>query len=129
MLMDMVKVAVIGIIGALLALSLKNVKGEFHLYVSLGACVLIMLYLAARLSGIVSQLETMSQIVTIDGEYIVIMLKMAGLTYIAEFSSSLCRDMGYSALAVQIENFGKLSLLYVSCPVVVRLLKLVGEML
>jgi len=37
--------------------------------------------------------------------------------------------MGYSALAVQIENFGRLSLLYVSCPVVVRLLKLVGEML
>ena len=76
-----------------------------------------------------SQLEIMSQFVTIDVEYIVIMLKMAGLTYIAEFSSSLCRDMGYSALAVQIENFGKLSLLYVSCPVVVRLLRLVGEML
>ncbi len=127
--MDMIKVAVIGIIGALLALSLKNAKGEFHLYVSLAACVLIMLYLAARLSGIVSQLEIMSQFVTIDVEYIVIMLKMAGLTYIAEFSSSLCRDMGYSALAVQIENFGKLSLLYVSCPVVVRLLRLVGEML
>lgn len=127
--MDMIRVAVIGVIGALLALSLKTAKGEFSTYINLAACVLIMLYLAARLSGIFNQLEFMADFVDIDGDYIVIMLKMAGLTYIAEFSSSLCRDMGYSALAVQIENFGKLSLLYVSCPIVVRLLKLVGEML
>ena len=119
--MDMIKVAVIGTIGSLLALALKSAKGEFSTYINLSACVLIMLYLAARLSGIVSQLEFMTKYV--------IMLKMAGLTYIAEFSSSLCRDMGYSALAVQIENFGKLSLLFLSCPIVVRLLELVGEML
>ena len=127
--MDMIKVAVIGTIGSLLALALKSAKGEFSTYINLSACVLIMLYLAARLSGIVSQLEFMTEYVNIDSDYILIMLKMAGLTYIAEFSSSPCRDMGYSALAVQIENFGKLSLLFLSCPIVVRLLELVGEML
>ena len=124
--MDMIKVAVIGTIGSLLALALKSAKGEFATYINLSACVL---YLAARLSGIVSQLEFMTEYVDIDSDYIMIMLKMAGLTYIAEFSSSLCRDMGYSALAVQIENFGKLSLLFLSCPIVVRLLEMVGEML
>ena len=127
--MDMIKVAVIGTIGSLLALALKSAKGEFATYINLSACVLIMLYLAARLSGIVSQLEFMTEYVDIDSDYIMIMLKMAGLTYIEEFSSSLCRDMGYSALAVQIENFGKLSLLFLSCPIVVRLLEMVGEML
>mgnify|MGYP001467843040 FL=1 len=127
--MDMIKVAVIGTIGSLLALALKSAKGEFSTYINLSACVLIMLYLAARLSGIVSQLEFMTEYVDIDSDYIMIMLKMAGLAYIAEFSSSLCRDMGYSALAVQIENFGKLSLLFLSCPIVVRLLEMVGEML
>ena len=127
--MDMIRVAVIGVIAGLLALGLKNAKGEFPTYINLAASVLMMLYLAARLSGIIEQLEHMTDFVTIDSEYIVVMLKMVGLAYIAEFSSSRCRDMGYSALAVQIENFGRLSLLYVSCPVVVRLLKLVGEML
>ena len=127
--MDMIRVAVIGTIGSLLALTLKNTKGEFSTYINLSACVLIMLYLAARLSGIISQLEFMTEFVTIDADYILIMLKMAGLTYIAEFSSSLCRDMGYSALAVQIENFGKLSLLFLSCPIVIHLLELVGEIL
>lgn len=127
--MEMVKVAVIGMIGAFLALSLKSVKGEFAAYVNLGAGVLIMFYVAARLSGIIAQIEVMAGFIRLEGDYIAILLKMAGLTYIAEFSSALCRDMGYSALAVQIENFGKLSLLFVSCPVIAKLLQLVGGML
>ena len=41
MLMDMIKVAVIGMTGALLAMSLKNAKGDFSAYVNLGACVVV----------------------------------------------------------------------------------------
>ena len=67
--MDMIKVAVIGTIGSLLALALKSAKGEFATYINLSACVLIMLYLAARLSGIVSQLEFMTEYVDIDSDY------------------------------------------------------------
>ena len=49
--MDMIRVAVIGVIAGLLALGLKNAKGEFPTYINLAASVLMMLYLAARLSG------------------------------------------------------------------------------
>ena len=37
--MDMIKVAVIGTIGSLLALALKSAKGEFATYINLSACV------------------------------------------------------------------------------------------
>ena len=125
MLMDMIKVAVIGMTGALLAMSLKNAKGDFSAYVNLGACVVVLLFI----SGIIGQIETIADYISLESDYIAILLKMAGLTYIAEFAGALCRDMGYSALAVQIENFGKLSLLFISCPVIVRLLQIVGELL
>lgn len=127
--MDMIKVAVIGMIGALLAMSLKSGKGDFSAYISLGTCVVILLFVAGRLSGIIGQIEVMTDYISLESDYVAILLKMAGLTYIAEFSGALCRDMGYSALAVQIENFGKLSLLFVSCPVIVNLLKTIGELL
>lgn len=127
--MDMIKVAVIGMIGSLLAMSLKSAKGDFSAYVNLGTCVVVLLFVAGRLSGIIGQIEQIADYVSIEGDYIAILLKMAGLTYIAEFAGALCRDMGYSALAVQIENFGKLSLLFISCPVIVRLLQTIGELL
>lgn len=127
--MDMIKVAVIGMTGALLAMSLKNAKGDFSAYVNLAACVVVLLFVAGRLSGIIGQIETIADYISLEGDYVAILLKMAGLTYIAEFAGALCRDMGYLALAVQIENFGKLSLLFISCPVIVRLLQTIGELL
>lgn len=125
--MDMIKVALIGMIGAMLALELKNVKSEFAVYICLGASVVLLFYVVARLSGIVEQIASLSDYIVLEADYFGILMKMAGITYIAEFSGSLCRDMGYTALAVQIENFGKLTILAVSCPVVIRLLELIGE--
>ena len=36
-----------------------------------------------------------------------ILLKMAGVTYVAEFASGICKDAGYQNIAVQIEIFSQ----------------------
>ena len=59
--------------------------------------------------------------IQIEGVYLGTLLKMVGITYIAEFASGICKDAGYSALGVQIEMFGKLSILAVSAPVLLAL--------
>jgi stage III sporulation protein AD len=71
----------------------------------------------------------MKQLSGLDSAYLVILLKMIGIAYVAEFSAGLCRDSGYSAVASQIELFGKLSLLGISMPVLQALLETVCEML
>ena len=76
--MDMIKVAVIGMTGALLAMSLKNAKGDFSAYVNLGACVVVLLFMAGRLSGIIGQIETIADYISLESDYIAILLKMAG---------------------------------------------------
>lgn len=126
--MEIVKVAVIGLIGALLAVGISSAKSEFSMYVSLGTCIILLFYLIARLTGMVEQVKILAEYMETESDNIAILIKMTGITYIAEFSSALCRDMGYSALGVQIENFGKLSLLAVSFPVITRLLELIGEL-
>lgn len=55
--------------------------------------------------------------------YLGTLLKMVGITYIAEFASGICRDAGFSALGTQVEMFGKLSILAVSAPVLQALLR------
>ena len=49
--------------------------------------------------------------------YIQTLMKIIGITYIAEFASDLCKDAGYQTIAGQIQIFGKLSVLAVSIPV------------
>lgn len=48
---------------------------------------------------------------------------MAGITYIAEFASGICRDAGYGAMGTQIEIFARLSILALSMPVLLALLE------
>lgn len=126
--MEIIRIAIIGLIGSLLALTIKEVKGNFSAYISLGACVVLLFFLAGRLSDMIDRVKEIAGYVTIESEYIEILIKMLGITYIAEFSSSLCKDMGYGALAVQIENFSKLSLLTLSFPIIIKLLEIIGEL-
>ena len=57
-----------------------------------------------------------------DTAYVGTLLKMLGITYIADFSSNICKDAGYQAIAGQIEVLGKLAVLVLSMPILLALL-------
>ena len=58
-----------------------------------------------------------------------LILKMVGITYVAEFSMNVCKDAGYAAIANQIEVFAKISILAVSLPVFVAFLETIGGLI
>ena len=51
------------------------------------------------------------------------------LTYVAEFSSGICKDAGYQTIAGQIEIFGKLAVMLLSLPILMTLLNTIREFL
>ena len=51
---------------------------------------------------------------------------MAGITYVSECASGICKDSGYTAVASQIEIFARISMLVISLPVVITLLETIG---
>lgn len=127
--MDMVKIAVIGVAGVLLALQLRGGKREYELYVALGACLCIFGYILTKLSFVVDAIGQMQDYVKLNEKYVAILMKMVGITYVSEFASNLCRDAGYRAVAAQIEMFGKLTVLGLSMPVLLALMQTVSEFL
>ena len=62
-----------------------------------------------------------------DTEYISTLVKMVGITYIGQFASGICKDAGYSTTAAQIELFCKLSVMVLSMPVLMALLRTIQE--
>ena len=76
--------------------------------------------------GVHWRIET---VLNLDGGYIRLMLKMMGITYVAQFAAEICKDAGYGAVGSQIELFGKVSILFVSMPVLLALLQTVGDFL
>ena len=118
----MVRVAMLGIAGVLLALQLKSLKSEYSIYLCLGISVLIFWYMTEQLGTVLQGLQAIQESLPLNAGYIRILIKIIGITYIAEFASDLCRDAGYQGVAGQIQTFGKISVLAVSVPVLTALL-------
>ena len=124
----MVKVAVIGLIGGLVAVVLKNLKSEYGIYIILGTAILIFTYICTQLQTIITSIEAFAGYINMDKAYITILIKMTGISYLGEFASSICKDLGYQSLSSQIEVFARLTLFVLSIPVVSALIDTIGRL-
>ena len=125
----MLKTALLGILTILIAMAMRQGKAEFSTFVSFTGSILIAWIAVRLLKGIIGSFERMEKLVSVDMEYITLLLKMIGVTYLSEFSSAICRDAGYSAVAGQIELVGKLTILTIGMPIVFALFELMATMI
>lgn len=119
--MNMMQIGVVGVVGALMAIQFKSAKAEYAVYVSVAVSIFLFFCITQRLEMFVEIIARMKTYISVDAGYISTMLKMLGLTYIAEFSSTICKDAGYQTIAVQIETFCKLTILALGMPILLAL--------
>lgn len=124
----MVQVALLGIVTVFMALLFKSGKSEYAVLISMAGCVLIFFVGLGQLKGIMYGLKQLLSYVVLPDGYLAVLLKILGITYLAEFSSNLCKDAGHGAIGNQIELVGKLTILCVSMPVLMALLETIQEL-
>ena len=127
--MNSIQIALLGVVGTLLALQFKSGKSEYGIYVSLAVSLFLFLCMFSRLEIFVQTVKKIADYIKLDAGQMSILLKMAGVTYVAEFASGICKDAGYQNIAVQIEIFTKLTILAIGMPVLLALLELIGDFL
>ncbi|MGN0372986.1 MAG: SpoIIIAC/SpoIIIAD family protein [Enterocloster sp.] len=119
--MTIITIAAAGIGAVLLAVQMKGIKGEYAVYVAMAAGCIIFFYGTGKLRFILEAADRIREYIKINSVYLETLLKMIGITYVAEFAAGICRDAGYGSLGNQIEIFGKLSILGISMPVLTAL--------
>ncbi len=127
--MSVIQAGIIGVIGAVLAVQMKAGKAEYGIYVSIGVSIVLFVLIVDRLEVFIRTVEEIGSYIDMDTGYLSTMLKMIGITYIAQFSSDICKDAGYQTVAGQIEIFGKLTILALGMPVLLALLETIQEFL
>ena len=125
----MLRTALLGIITIIVAMAMRQGKAEFATFVSFTGSILIAWIAIQLLDGITGSFGRLERLLSVDMEYITLLTKMLGVTYLSEFASSLCRDAGYSAVAGQIELVGKLTILTIGMPIVLALFELMVAMI
>lgn len=127
--MEIIRISVIGIAGIVLAILVKEAKPEYSFYLTFAAGIAILFFSAERLSDLLGSIREIQQYLPIENTYMDLLLKMVGITYVGQFSASICRDAGYASVAGQIELFARLSVLAISMPILTALLETIHEFL
>ena len=121
--MTIVTISAAGVAAVLLAVQLKGLKGEYATYLASAAGFFIIFYGISKLESILETVRQIESYIKINPIYLTTLMKMVGITYVAEFTSGICKDAGFGALGGQIEIFGKLSILAISTPILLALLE------
>ncbi len=122
------KIAWIAIAGMTLSVMVGSVKRDIGVWISIVTGILILFFGIRQFESIVELLSDLTKTIGIGETYIRIILKMLGIAYLAEFTSSICRDAGQNAIAGQVDFFGRISMILVSIPVLQSLLETIAKL-
>lgn len=126
--MDMVKAGVVGVVGVLLAVTIKSHKAEYGVYVALAVCFVMLEYIMRYFARIVAGMDMLSGYLRENYSYLTLLLKAVGATYACEFCAGICKDAGYGGVAGQVEMLGKLYVLSMGMPVLISLMESIQSM-
>ena len=112
---DIIKIIGIGFITLIITLMLKEYKRDFAIYVSLIGGMLILILIADNLEGIINFISTISNS---DNEFIMLLIKITGISILTEFAISICRDSGENSIANKVDLGGKVIVISLSIPVI-----------
>ena len=125
--MELAKIVLLAVVGILIGIQFKGTKQEFSIYIGMVLCILILSAGIQKMTTILMYIESMQELFSAKYDYLGILLKVIGITYLCEFASGICKDAGYQAVAGQIEVFGKMSVLLSGMPIILAVIQTIQE--
>ncbi|HOS68655.1 MAG TPA: stage III sporulation protein AD [Bacillota bacterium] len=120
--MDIMKIVMVGIIAALLAVVLKEEKPEMAVAISIVTGLVIFVFVITKLNSVMMVLKHFAAKANIDILYFSTILKVIAIAYITEFGAQICRDAGEGAIAAKIEFAGKVLIMVIAIPILAALM-------
>ena len=127
--MDIIKIIGVGLIALIIIIILKQYRPEFVIYVSIIAGVIILILIMDKVSAIIDLLTSLSNKTVINNEFLVLLIKITGIAFLTEFSVSICKDSGETAISNKIDIGGKVLIISMSIPIIASLLETIIKIL
>lgn len=127
--MEIVRIALIGIVSGVLIVAVKQKQPEMGMQISIVAGLIIFIYVLDYLVTAVEYIRDIVGRYDIPYEGITIVLKIIGIAYICEFAVQVLADTGEEAIASKVELAGRVLIIVLSLPVITSFLNMVLQML
>ncbi|MFU0833311.1 MAG: Stage III sporulation protein AD [Oscillospiraceae bacterium] len=114
--MNVVGIAGIAVCAAVIAAMLRKYHPEYAVLLSIAASVVILLEIFKGVAPAIKQIRTLFSASGMSTDYILILLKTLGISFLAQFAADACRDAEEEALASKMELAGKIAIVVLSLP-------------
>ncbi|HEY5524146.1 MAG TPA: stage III sporulation protein AD [Clostridium sp.] len=127
--MLMFKVVAFVLAALFIYLVFKDRRSDVAVLIIMAAGVLVFIFCLSELGQILSFLKSMSEKAGIDMVYLGIILKILAISYLASFTSEICKDAGAGSLASKVEFAGKIFILVLAIPILMAVLDSILQIL
>ena len=127
--MEIWQIVGIALVVSVISVVLKQFRPEIALQLTILTGTIIFTLIIDKIKIIVNLLQNLADQANISSYYLIIVLKIVGVAYLAEFGADICRDAGENALATKIEIAAKVGVLVLAIPIIVAILESVMRLL
>ena len=119
--MEIWQIVGLALIVTVISVVLKQIRPEIALQLTILAGASIFILVMSKIKVIVDLLQNLADQANISSYYLLIVLKIVGVAYLAEFGAQICRDAGEGALASKIELPAKVGVIVLAIPIIVAI--------
>jgi len=116
--MDMGKVIALALAVCVVNIVIKQYRPEYAFLISVISAVILITVAVPFIGTIADKAAAFAERCGVDNEYILIAVKIIGISLITQAAVEICRDAGEGALAVNLEMSGKVLMLTLALPAV-----------
>ena len=127
--MEIFKIIGVGVITAITALIVKQIKPEVSIIITITGGILMILMLVESLTGIFDIFNELIEKTGLASGLFTIILKIIGVGYLSEFSANLCYDAGANSIADKILFGGKIIILALAIPIVSNIIDILAGLM
>ena len=112
--MSILSIAGIAVVAAALCAMLRRYNAEYAVLTGVGAGILITVQILLSVEPAVASI--MALLSSVQGGYLLVVLKALGVCLLAQFSADACLDAGEKALASRVEVAGRIAVVVLALP-------------
>lgn len=127
--MNILPLAGIAIVAAIFSVMLKKYNPEIAIILSLVAGIFLLFAILSHLSAAIDHIKELIKATNITPEYGLILFKVMGICFLAQFTADCCMDAGEKALASKIELAGKIMIIYTALPLFEQVIKMTSKLI
>ncbi len=123
------KITAIAFVSVFITLLLKDTNKEFSFLIMVVSGVIVLLVIFKDYAQVIEKIVATASKNGVPGSYIKLILKVIGVSYLCEFSSSAAYDAGAKAIASYIEFSCRIFIVLISMPLFTDLIHMITGLL